>query len=189
MRHRSAHREERGAAGHLRIRWNTLGVPLLERLEPSSWERLQRIRLRALDDAPDAFGSSAASERDYDEAAWRRLVGLGPWWLAVHEGDDVGMVTGGRRDRDDETRWVYSMWVEPGWRGHGVAVALLDAVRDWARGEGATRLGLDVTDRVPRARRFYERYGFVATGIAVPLPRDPSIVLEEMAMPLAGNRP
>ena len=48
------------------------------------------------------------------------------------------------------------MWVDTAWRGRGVADALLDAVVDWAK-EGATRLGLDVTDRVPRARRFYER--------------------------------
>ncbi len=159
----------------------------VERLDPSSWERLRRIRLRALADAPDAFGSSAASEGDYDEAAWRRLAGLGPWWLAVEDGDDVGVVAGGRRERDDQTRWVYSMWVDKPWRGRDVAGALLDAVVDWAGSDGASRLGLDVTDRVPRARRFYERYGFVATGVVVPLPRDPSIALAEMTYALVGD--
>jgi GNAT superfamily N-acetyltransferase len=159
-------------------------VPRVERLDPSSWGRLQRIRLRALDDEPDAFGSSAASERDQNEAAWRRLSGLGPWWLAVAGDDDVGMVAGGRRDGDDESRWVYSMWVEERWRGRAVAGALLDAVVEWARTDGAIRLGLDVTDRVPRARRFYERYGFAATGVAVPLPRDPTIELAEMSLAL-----
>ena len=173
--------------GHAGVGWNTLGVPRVERLDPTSWERLRGIRLRALDDAPDAFGSSAASERDSDQAAWQRLAGLGPWWLAVEEGDDVGVVAGGHRDRDDRTRWVYSMWVDAAWRGRDVAGALLDAVVDWARSDGASRLGLDVTDRVPRARRFYERYGFVATGIVVPLPRDPSIELAEMALVLVGD--
>ncbi|HEV3328793.1 MAG TPA: GNAT family N-acetyltransferase [Acidimicrobiales bacterium] len=162
-------------------------MPRVERLDPASWERLRRIRLRALDDAPDAFGSSAAAERDQDQAEWHRLIGLGPWWLAVEGGDDVGMVAGGRRERDARTRWVYSMWVDRPWRGRDVAGALLDAVVDWARSDGAARLGLDVTDRVPRARRFYERYGFVATGVVVPLPRDPSIELAEMTYALVGD--
>lgn len=159
----------------------------IERLDPASWERLARIRLRALEDAPEAFGSSAASERGHDEAAWRRFASLGPWWLAVEGGDDVGMVSGGRRDGDDATRWVYSMWVDDRWRGRDVAAALLDAVVDWAHSDGASRVGLDVTDRVPRARRFYERYGFCATGLVVPLARDPSIGLVEMAYVLDGT--
>jgi GNAT superfamily N-acetyltransferase len=163
-------------------------VPRIERLGPSSWERLRRVRLRALDDAPDAFGSSAASECDNDEAAWRRLAGIGPWWLAAEGDDDVGMVSGGRRDPDERTRWVYSMWVDRRWRGRAVAEDLLGAVIDWARGDGASRLGLDVTDRVPRARRFYERYGFIATGLVVPLPRDPTIALVEMVLELPPER-
>jgi GNAT superfamily N-acetyltransferase len=176
-----------GCSGQSGLGWNTFGVPCVERLDPTSWERLRRIRLRALDDAPDAFGSSAASEGDRDQATWQRLVVLGPWWLAVEEGDDVGMVAGGHREGDDRTRWVYSMWVERPWRGRDVAGALLDAVVDWARSDGASLLGLDVTNRVPRARRFYERYGFVATGVVVPLPRDPSIELAEMTYALVGD--
>jgi GNAT superfamily N-acetyltransferase len=179
---------QRGYAKDLEGQWNTLGVPRIERLDPSSWERLRSIRLRALADEPDAFGSVAASERDYDETAWRRLTGLGPWWLAVEDDGDVGMVAGGRRNPDDRTRWVYSMWVDERWRGRAVAGALLDVVVDWAHSEGASRLGLDVTDRVPRARGFYERYGFAATGVVVPLPRDPTIALAEMVLELPRDR-
>jgi GNAT superfamily N-acetyltransferase len=162
-------------------------MPFVERLDPSSWERLRDIRLHALDDEPDAFGSSTASEADHDEAAWRRLAGLGPWWLAVEDEVDVGLVAGGTRDGDPSTRWVYAMWVDPRWRGRGVAGALLDAVVIWARDDGVTRLGLDVTDRVPRARRFYERNGFRATGSVVPLGRDVTIELAEMVLDLRAS--
>lgn len=160
-------------------------MPRVEPLDPSSWTRLRELRLRALDDEPDAYGSSASAEHHQDERAWRRLAAIGPWWLAVDGDDDVGLVAGGRREGDDATRWVYSMWVDPRWRGRDVASALLDAVVTWATEEGATRLGLDVTDRVPRARRFYERYGFVTTGVVVPLSRDPTITLTEMVIELA----
>lgn len=158
----------------------------IERLEPSSWRRLARVRLTALDDEPDAFGSSLATERDHDPATWRWIATRGPWWLAVEDDVDVGMVSCGLRDGDDATRWVYSMWVDASCRGRGVARSLLDAAASWAIDDGATRLGLDVTDRVPRARRFYERCGFVATGVVVPLPRDPTIELAEMVVELSA---
>ena len=38
----------------------------------------------------------------------------------------------------------------------GVGKALLDAVRDWARGRGATHLELDSADSRVAAHRFYE---------------------------------
>lgn len=119
--------------------------------------------------------------------AWRRLAGLGPWWFAVEDGVDVGLVAGGTREGEPSTRWVYSMWVEPRWRGRGVAGALLEAVVVWARDDGASRLGLDVTNRVPRARRFYERNGFTATGTVVPLGRDVTIELAEMTLDLCAT--
>lgn len=161
----------------------------LERLDVADWERLRRVRLRALADAPDAFGSIAAVERDQGAGAWRRLAGLGPWWIVVDLDGDVGLVAGGHREGHPSSRWVYSMWLDPASRGRGMAEDLLDAVVDWARDEGATTLGLDVTDRVPRARRCYERYGFVATGAVVPLPRDPTIQLAEMAIDITATPP
>jgi GNAT superfamily N-acetyltransferase len=171
--------------GHPVHEWDTLRVVQVARLDVEAWERLRVVRLRALDDAPDAFGSSAEAERDHDEVAWRRLAGLGPWWLAVSDDDDVGLVAGGRRDGVDAVRWVYSMWVDERWRGRGVATSLLDEVVRWAIDEGVGSLGLDVTDRMGRARRFYERYGFVTTGVTLPLPRDPTIQLVEMRLDLA----
>jgi GNAT superfamily N-acetyltransferase len=76
------------------------------------------------------------------------------------------------------------MWVDPLWRGRGVADSLLDAVVAWAEQQGATRLGLDVADRVPRARRFYERYGFVDAQRTFTMPREPTITLVEMYLDL-----
>jgi GNAT superfamily N-acetyltransferase len=159
----------------------------MERLGADEWERLRDIRLRALVDEPDAFGSSIEREGAHSEADWRRVLGLGPWWVAVADGEDVGLVAGGTPE-EASVRWVYSMWVDARYRGAGVAAQLLDEVVRWARAEGAARLGLDVTDRVPRARRFYERLGFVGTGTAGPLPRDPTIELSEMVLDLTVTR-
>ena len=48
--------------------------------------------------------------------------------------------------------------------GHGIAQALMDWTIDTARGRGAPALFLTVFEHNPRARRFYDRYGFVHVG-------------------------
>jgi GNAT superfamily N-acetyltransferase len=156
----------------------------VERLDHASWERLRSIRLRALDDEPDAFGSSSERESAYGPPEWQRLLALGPWWVAVAHGEDVGVVAGGHH-REYEIPWVFSMWVGAPWRGRGVADALLEVVVSWAATQGATRLGLEVADRVPRARRFYARFGFAESDDQHPMPRDPTITLHEMFIGLA----
>lgn len=145
------------------------------------------MRLRALRDAPDAFGSTLEREEAFDESEWRRRVAPSPTWIATTGDVDVGIVSGGRHDHTD-VPWVYAMWVDPVARGTGIAEQLLDEVVGWARASGASALGLDVTDRMVRARRFYERFGFVASGETLPLPRDPTIQLIVMHLDLTTRR-
>lgn len=52
--------------------------------------------------------------------------------------------------------------VAPEMRGRGVGTKLLDAVINLARERGYTQVRLDVVDTNPRARKLYERKGFVA---------------------------
>ncbi|WUV11018.1 GNAT family N-acetyltransferase [Amycolatopsis sp. NBC_01488] len=59
---------------------------------------------------------------------------------------------------------VFSMWVAPQARGRGVAARLIDAVREAAEEAGAEAIGLHVFEGNDRARRVYERLGFVLTG-------------------------
>jgi GNAT superfamily N-acetyltransferase len=162
-------------------------VTRIERVEPSEWQRCRDIRLRALREAPDAFGSTLAREEAFDSSDWAGRIEQGPSWFAVADGDDVGIISGGQHPGSD-VPWVYATWVDPRVRGGGVAEALLGVVVAWARESGATLLGLDVTDRAPRAKRFYERYGFVTGERSFPMPRDPSITLIEMYLDLNDPR-
>ena len=50
------------------------------------------------------------------------------------------------------------------WQGAGVAATLIEWVIDSARRSGADELYLSVFTDNHRARRFYEKYGFVAEG-------------------------
>lgn len=147
----------------------------VERLSADGWRRYRNIRLVALSDMPDAFGSTYGREALFDVSEWRRRLSNGSaTFVAVRDGKDVGTATGAVRTGHDRAAGLFGMWVAPGARRGGVGSALLRAVIDWARAEGLERIDLDVTDTNRPAITFYEKLGFLPTGLtgSLPSPRD-----------------
>jgi RimJ/RimL family protein N-acetyltransferase len=70
--------------------------------------------------------------------------------------------------------------VAPEARGTDVAARLNDACVDFARTTGVRDLILHVRDDNVRARRFYERNGWVLTGRSEPDEKAPGHTLDEM---------
>ena len=136
----------------------------LRRITPDDWAVLRDVRLRALADSPDAFGSTWEREHDFDEREWRRRC-VRPVWVAEAEDRPVAMAG---VFANDGVLQVWGMWTDPARRGQGLARALLDALIGQAIAEGQpVGLHVNVDNRVARA--FYEGYGFVATGELEPL--------------------
>ena len=134
------------------------------RIGPEDAARLRALRLRALRDAPDAFGSTHARAVRISLEEWEQAFSELATFVAVVDGADVGMVRGAE-DRDDASAaWLISMWVAPTHRGQGIGDALVDAVSDWARAEGYARIKLDVADDNAPAIALYARKGFEPTG-------------------------
>jgi GNAT superfamily N-acetyltransferase len=150
---------------------------IVRRAEVDDWSKLRAIRLEALSDAPEAFGSTYAVAAKLSNHQWRSMVERSLYFLAERDGDVVGMVSGGTNDRHPGTHWLYGMYVTPIARGSSTAPLLVDAVVAWARSEGATELFLHVTSIAERARAFYARMGFVATGVNFGMDRDPSLTM------------
>jgi GNAT superfamily N-acetyltransferase len=141
---------------------------------------LRAIRLEALLDSPQAYGSTYEESRTWAVRHWKALCRQWNYYLAYLDGEVVGVVSGGLNEAHPGTRWLYAMYVAPGARGSGVAHLLVEEVEQWARGEGADALYLHVAEPMARARAFYESVGFSATGDAIPMDRDPSIQLLTM---------
>jgi ribosomal protein S18 acetylase RimI-like enzyme len=81
---------------------------------------------------------------------------------------------------------LVGMWVAPGCRGRGVADGLVAAVCDLARAAGAGAVTLWVTEVNDRARAFYRRVGFAATGARMLVrPEEPDHWEEQLTLPLA----
>lgn len=136
----------------------------IDALDSDDWRRWRALRLRALNDAPDAFVSVLADWRGIQdtESQWRNRLAL-PGSLNLIAGTstaDVGMVSG-LSGEEPETVELSSMWVDPEFRRKGVADALVEAVLDFGKDQGAERVTLGVMQANPRAIQFYRRHGFV----------------------------
>ena len=159
----------------------------IRRLAADEWARLREVRLRALADAPTAFGSTLAQERARPEEFWRERALRGSLgiesvnFVADDGGERLrGLTTGVHESPTHEHVHLYAMWVDPLARRSGVGRALVDAVCEWARERGAKRVRLGVTVTNEAAIRLYESCGFVATGRTEPLPHTPSLLEHEM---------
>ena len=141
---------------------------VIRRLAASDWAAFREIRLTALRDAPEAFGSTASDAERLDEAEWRRRVEGRAVFLAEVASQRVGLVAGIGGDQPGEAELI-SMWVTRAWRGHGVGDRLVEAVLAWAADEGFTSVRLWVSKGNIRAERLYTRHGFAATGRVQPM--------------------
>lgn len=152
----------------------------VRRIDRADWAALRDIRLEALGDAPQAFGSTLAGAQRLSARQWRTRVATGLYFVAERDGRVVGMVSGGFNDNHPGTHWLYGMYVTPSARGGDAAKLLVRAVVDWARGEGAPEIYLHVASAAPRARAFYEKSGFRLVGEPFAMVRDPSVTMYTM---------
>jgi ribosomal protein S18 acetylase RimI-like enzyme len=131
----------------------------VRKIGPDDWEIFRDIRLRSLADAPDAFGSTLDHEQASTETDWRRRAS----GSVVVVLDPAPVAVGGLFDKEGVGH-VWGMWTDPAHRRRGHARAILDSL---VPAVGPVQLHVNVANH--GARRTYERYGFVASGVLEPL--------------------
>ena len=157
---------------------------LVREVEPDDWAILRDIRLAALQDAPQAFGSTHQREARFTEALWRNRINDRAVTFFAHLDEDpapagiAGVWVG------DGAADLVSMWVRPDVRRRGVGAALVTAAAGWAKARDHDTLFLWVTELNASARRLYEHYGFTPTVERQPLPSDPALTEIRMRRPL-----
>ena len=151
---------------------------MIERLTPDDWERYRALRLRGLEEAPDAFWMTYDEEVEFAEERWRERLSSAATFVVSQERSDVGVVTGARYKGRDGCAGLFGMWVAPEARGTGASIRLVGEVITWARAEGYERLFLDVADENVAAIKLYERVGFLPTGRTAHMPAPREHILE-----------
>jgi ribosomal protein S18 acetylase RimI-like enzyme len=145
----------------------------------ADWQKLRDLRLRALTDDPQAFGSTfaeEASDPDSEWVEWAEGSELGRdsrTFVAVAHNAWHGMVFASLLDDGDAG--LFALWVAPSYRQQGVAAALVEAVIGWARERSAPAVALSVAEDNEPAKRLFSATGFAYTGVRRPLPSRPAV--------------
>lgn len=171
-------------------------------LGPGDAAPFQAFRLRALREAPEAFGST------YDEEVGLSLetvagllapedgpaqVVLGAFTAEAPGGDALVGMAVCHRERRTKARHkatVGGMFVAPEARGLGVGRALLERVVAEARGwPGVEKLTLTVVERATAARALYRAAGFRPYGLEPDSLRQDGVrdTVEYLALDLVGR--
>jgi ribosomal protein S18 acetylase RimI-like enzyme len=157
---------------------------VIERITPQTALVFKDVRLRALLDAPTAFGSTYAKESTLPDEEWMkravRWSSEGSAMFLAYKGEIACGIIGSFEEEDPQGAQVISMWVDPGFRRAGVGKALIEAVVDWARSRAVRELKLMVMSVNRGALAFYERMGFRMTGETAVYPNDATITEYEM---------
>ena len=161
----------------------TLASVAVRRLTAGDAAAYRSTRLRALLDAPDAFGSVHAIEAARPLSEYEQRLTAGASFGAFAGDRLVGIasfiVETGPKER--HKGFLAGMYVEPEARGQGVGAALIHAAVDHATGV-VEQIILHVVQDNGAAMGLYRRTGFVAFGVAPRSLKTPSGYLDEVLM-------
>jgi RimJ/RimL family protein N-acetyltransferase len=130
-------------------------------LTEADWRVFAGVRLRALTDSLGQNDPQYQQESAFTAAHWRRRLRDHAQFAALIDNRPVGLI--GAQLENAESVYVYSLWLDPAARGHGLARPLVAAAVDWARDRHARTVTLRVAADNAVARGVYESLGFSVT--------------------------
>jgi len=133
----------------------------------------RELRLEALRTAPTAFGADAESAALIPLESWRQRMReqSGGEYEATFVAESGGALVGMSRfcqetgAKEQHQAHIYSVYVQPAFRGQGVLAAIFRAGFAWAHGRGLRMLKLGVTGTNAPAIRAYTKLGFSLYGV------------------------
>lgn len=152
-----------------------MAEPAIRPLTEGDWDAWWALRLRALADHPDAFGSDLDETLDVGEAAARARFAPRQhnpanqvFGAFTDAGTLVGVagIVGSDRRKQRHRMYIWGVYVTPEARGDGVGRRLIEACVSHARTvPGVRQVHLTVASHNAAAIAIYERCGFVRHGI------------------------
>jgi ribosomal protein S18 acetylase RimI-like enzyme len=139
------------------------------RLTEADWRVFAGVRLRALTDSLGERDPQYQQEAAFTAAQWRRRLRDHAQFAALIGNRPVGLI--GAQLESAETVYLYSLWLDPAARGHGLARSLVAAAVDWARDRRARAVTLRVAADNAVARGVYESLGFILAAAEARGPR------------------
>ncbi|GLR15154.1 N-acetyltransferase [Chitinimonas prasina] len=143
---------------------------LIRQLVPADLDLFRALRLAGLRECPAAFAASLEEEAELPPGQMSEWLQAGPhgWILGAFDGDVLVGVVGLGRERMRKLQHkavVWGMYVAASHRRRGVALALLQSLKQQAAGmAGLRQLNLGVHTRNAPALALYAALGFTVYG-------------------------
>ena len=138
-------------------------------LDEADWELFRSVRLRALEESPEAFVATHADEVAEDDGFWKARIARSQRLLAEADGQPVGIASVGAVKDEDDKAQLFGLWVEPERQSSGVATALVKAGAATAAAQGKHHLLYWVGTDNGRAVAFASGFGFRPTAERRPM--------------------
>lgn len=161
----------------------------VRRVTPADWPLWRELRLRSLEESPEAFRSTYAEEAERPDTWWEQRVSdmvedpLRNSLVAERESAGVAILAC-RIDADSLVMTADAMWVAPEARGYGIANDMLETAMAWGRESGARSAELWVNQGNTATRALYRRAGFRPTTEVQPVRPGASHIILKMSRAL-----
>jgi ribosomal protein S18 acetylase RimI-like enzyme len=137
------------------------------RLPVEQWPAYRQIRLEALRDSPQAFGSTYTESLARPDSQWQTRLeeaakGEEVWLLFARIGERlVGMIGAYVEEKvEPPVAAIVSMYVTPAERGKGISTRLMQAILETLQAAGIYKAVLGVNVDQTAALHLYQRFGF-----------------------------
>lgn len=129
------------------------------------WQDFKKIRLEALQEEPQAFGSSYAKESVYTDEKWQESFSKPDVAIVIAKETDkpVGMI--GYHLKNNSDAHIWGMFVSKDYRNKGIGKMLLEKLIDQAKQIlQVQKISLDVNPEQVTAVKLYSSLGFQGDG-------------------------
>lgn len=136
------------------------------------WQDYRDLRLKALREEPQAFGSSYESEKNTPDTEWQKRLenyneARQDWAVFASNGQRLtGMVAAyqAQEDKKNDIANMIAMFVENGARGKGIGKLLVKNLMGLLTNSSIKKVRLSVSTKQVAAVKLYEGLGFKIVG-------------------------
>lgn len=152
--------------------WAQEGSLTIIKLSPDEWKTYKDLRLRSLQEYPEAFGGSYEEEVCYPDNQWKNYLqdSLRPdgtvFLFARLDNKVVGMA-GARIKKtlkNHHSATIFSVYVAPEARNRKIASRLLETILEELKNRSIVKANLIVNVQQKAAFKLYRRMGFHVVG-------------------------
>ncbi|MFT3952620.1 MAG: GNAT family N-acetyltransferase [Oscillospiraceae bacterium] len=135
-------------------------IPTAARVVCAAWKTAYRGLV------PDADIAKYTDTERKTESLERLIRGGLNLFVAEENGEICGAGSFGADENDPKLAYLMQLYVAPEKQGGGIGTALLERICDEAAACGFSGVVLNTLEQNTKARRFYEKHGFVYAGAA-----------------------